>query len=224
MYNSVTTLTSTSSPTYSLSCSRLGPEPSSSAYRYVSSFASYTEPFPAGQEALPVQASSLSLQPRPTTLLAKKSAGSGTLPSACTQSTCTVMCPACIPAFWGSHALEGWRSQVRVHLEDLPRQASIWTRLLPGLPVPTLSPSTCCSYTVIGTDLLSRGMVCNNYSNGFALYEECPFEQISIGYWGTSLLNHVFWESLLCDHYILRQLAQVKIPPLWGFFWDDGDK
>ena len=113
------------------------------------------------------------------------------------------MCPACIPAFWGSnapmsmvdedptqgsHALEGWRSQVRVHLEDLPWQASIWTRLLPGLPVPTLSPSTCCSYTVMGTDLLSRGMVYNN-SNGFALYEECPFEQISIGYWGTSLLN-----------------------------------
>ena len=138
MYNSTTALLSTSSPICNLPHSSLRPKPSSSAYRYGSSLASYTEPFPTRQPALPVQASSLSLQPGSKTLLAKKSAGPAA-PSACAQSACTATCPACIPTFrgsdapvsmvdedpsQGSHALEDWWSQVRVHLEDLPRLAS----------------------------------------------------------------------------------------------------
>ena len=175
MYHSATTLTSTSSPIYNLPHSSLGPRPSSSTYRYGSSLASYTEPLPARWLALPVQASSLSLQPGSRTLLAKKSAGSAA-PSACTQSACTAMHPAHILTFQGSdapmsmvdedptqgsHALEDWWSQVRVHPEDLPRQASSQIRSLPGFPVPSQSYSTHSGYALMGTDLLSRGTVCN---------------------------------------------------------------
>ena len=168
---------STSSPTYSLPCSRLGPEPSSSAYRYGSSTASYTEPFPARQLALPAQASSLYPQPGPRTLLTKRSAGLVTLPCAHTQSACTATCSACIPTLQGSnasvsvvdenptqgsHALEDWWSQAQVYPEDLLGQSSIWTSgSLPGLPAPSQPYSTHSGCAPAGTDPYSRGMVCN---------------------------------------------------------------
>jgi hypothetical protein len=153
MYNPTTVSTSTSSPTYSLPRSRLGPEPSSSAYRYGSSTVSYTEPSPARQPALPIQASSLYPQPGSRTLLTKRNAGLVTLPCAHTRSACTATCPVHIPTLWGSnasmsvvdenptqgsHALEDWWSQARVYPEDLPGQSSNQTsRMLPGLPAPS---------------------------------------------------------------------------------------
>ena len=151
MYHSATTLTSTSSPTYNLPHSSLGPRPSSSAYRYGSSLASYTEPLPARQPALPVQASSLSLPPGSRTLLAKKGAGSAT-PSPCAQSACTATHPARIPTFQASHALEDWWSQVRVYPEDLPGSASRTPKTHPRCQAPFHLLSTQCSNAPVGMD------------------------------------------------------------------------
>ena len=182
MYNSATTLTSTSSPTYNLPHSSLRPKPSSSAYRYGSSLASYTEPLPARQPALPVQASSLSLPPGSKTLLAKKSAGPAT-PSACTHSACTATHPARIPTFQGSdapmsmvdedptqgsHALEDWWSQVRVHLEDLPGLATRTPWLHSRSQTPFHSLSTQHGYAPMGTDPYSQGTVHNNVSGSLS--------------------------------------------------------
>ena len=175
MYNSTTALLSTSSPICNLPRSSLGPKPSSSTYRYGSSLASYTEPLPTRQLALPIQASSLSLQPRSKTLLAKKSAGPAT-PSACARSACTAMLPAHIPTFrgsdapmsmvdedptQGSHALEGWWSQVRVHPEDLPGSASKTPKTCSGCQAPFHLLSTQRGYAPVGTDPYSRGTVRN---------------------------------------------------------------
>ena len=98
--------------------------------------------------------------------LAKKSAGPAT-PSACTQSACTATRPVHIPTFQGSdapvsmvdedptqgsHALEGWWSQVRVHPEDLPRLASKTPKTCSGCQAPFHSLNTQRGYAPVGTD------------------------------------------------------------------------
>ena len=70
----------------------------------------------------------------------------------------------------GSLALEDWQPQNRVHLEDLPRLASIQTpRSLPGLQAPSQSHCTLCGCILTGMDPYSQGMIHNSLAEGYYL-------------------------------------------------------
>src|SRR5271156_340328 len=178
------------SSTSKLPRSRIGPVPSSSAYRYGSSHSSYTELFPVRQPALPVQVSRLCPQPQPRTLPVKRSTGSAALPSACAQSARTATCPArmrtpqgsntpvrrveegChlaplkLPTCnehelsLGSHALEDRQTRVRAYLDDLPRSALTPKPHL-ECHAPSHSHSTQHGYAPMGMDPYFQGMVHN---------------------------------------------------------------
>ena len=178
------------SSTSKLPRSRIGPVPSSSAYRYGSSHSSYTEPFPVRQPALPVQVSRLCSQPQPRTPPVKRSTGSAALPSACAQSARTATCPARMPTpqgsnapvrrveegchlaplklptcnehelSLGSHALEDRQIRVRAYLDDLPGSAST-PKLHLEHHAPSHSHSTQRGYAPAGTDPYFQGTVRN---------------------------------------------------------------
>ena len=148
MYHSSSSSASTgmamTSPTYStygLPHSRIGPMPSSSAFRYGFSI-DYTDPFLSGQQFYPAWASCPNPRTHSRSLLAKEDAGLMVPPSARTPSACTATCPARMPTpqgsnapvrrveegchlaplklptcndhelSLGSHALEGWQTRV----------------------------------------------------------------------------------------------------------------
>src|ERR1700677_4115369 len=187
------------SSTSKLPRSRIGPVPSTSAYRYGSSNSSYTEPFPARQPASPVQVSRLCPQPQPRTPLVKRSTGSATLPSVCTQSARTAMHPAHMPTpqgsntpvrrveegchlaplklptcnehelSLGSHALEDQQTRVRAYLDDLPGSAST-PKLHLECHAPSHSHSSQRGYAPTGTDPYFRGMVRSPPPHGLLPY------------------------------------------------------
>jgi hypothetical protein len=102
MYNS--TAASISSPTYSLPHSRLGPEPSSSTYRYGFSICSSTDPCLPRQQSPPLRTSCPHPRTHSRSLLVKKDTGLEAQLSAHAPSACTATHPACIPTPQGSNA------------------------------------------------------------------------------------------------------------------------
>ena len=174
-------MTSPTYSTYSLPCSRIGPMPSSSAYRYGSSI-DYTDPYLSRQQPLSTWVSCPNPGTPSRTLPARENAGLVTLSNAGAPSTCTAMRAVRMPTPQGSNApvsrvdggsslaplrlypcyehklslgskaLEDQQMQVRAPLDDLSRLASMTPKLSSGCHAPSHSHSTQCGYAPTGMD------------------------------------------------------------------------